>query len=81
MKATTKQTAVECLIKELEEIPNYSSFYTNNYNWVDSIIKQAKEMEREQISQAYVYGSAYGIDLENGLNPNNYFKEKYESNA
>ena len=43
-----KLTAVEWLRKELETIPNYSAFYTNNYQWVDSIINEAKEMEKEQ---------------------------------
>ena len=48
-----KQTAVEWLRKELETIPNYSAFYTNNYQWIDSIINEAKEMEKEQIIKAH----------------------------
>jgi hypothetical protein len=43
-----KQTAVEWLRKELETIPNYSAFYTNNYQWIDSIINEAKEMEKKK---------------------------------
>jgi len=42
-------TAVEWLRKELEEIPNYSAFYTNNYDWVDSIMNEALAMEKEQM--------------------------------
>jgi hypothetical protein len=42
-------TAVEWLRKELETIPNYSAFYTNNYTWIDSIMNEAKEMEKQQI--------------------------------
>ena len=38
-------TAVEWLRKELETIPNYSVFYTRNYQWIDSIMNEAKEME------------------------------------
>ena len=51
-----KQTAVEWLRKELETIPNYSAFYTNNYNWIDSIMNEAKKMEREQNHSEYMRG-------------------------
>ena len=64
-----KQTAVEFLVDNLH--------YLHSTKW-DDILEQAKEMEKEQISQAYVFGSAYGIDLKNGLNPNNYFKETFK---
>jgi hypothetical protein len=37
-------------------------------------------MEKEQIVDAYVYGSAYGIDFHKGLIPINYYNETYESN-
>lgn len=46
---TDKQTTIEWLRKELETIPNYSAFYTNNYTWIDSIMNEAKEMEKEQL--------------------------------
>lgn len=45
-------TAVEWLRKELETIPNYSAFYTNNYTWIDSIMNEAQEMEKQQIIDA-----------------------------
>ena len=64
-----KQTAVEFLVDNLH--------YLHSTKW-DDILEQAKEMEKEQISNAYVYGSAYGIDLENGLSPNNYYKETFK---
>jgi hypothetical protein len=67
-----KQTAVEWLIDEL-------TLYESP-KWIQDIIKQAKEMEKEQIVDAYVYGSAYGIDFQEGLSPINYYKETYESN-
>lgn len=73
MKATSKQTAIEWLMQQLPTIDKYDPYYQNLFN-------QAKEMEREQISKAYVFGSAYGIDMNNGLNPTNYYKETYESN-
>ena len=49
-------TAVEWLRKELETIPNYSAFYTNNYTWIDSIMNEAKEMEKQQIIESYCQG-------------------------
>ena len=64
-----KQTAVEFLVDNLH--------YLHSTKW-DDILEQAKKMEKEQISQAYVFGSAYGIDFKNGLNPNNYFKETFK---
>ena len=61
-----KQTAVEWLVEQLHSGKELSN-----------VILQAKAMEKEQIMNAYVFGSAYGIDLKNGLNPNNYFKETF----
>jgi len=49
-------TAVEWLRKELETIPSYSAFYGNNYQWIDSIMNEAKEMEKEQIIESYCQG-------------------------
>ena len=70
-----KQTAVEWLVEEFKE-----KLTGNNLpNSVLDIIKQAKAMEKEQIGNAYVYGSAYGINLENGLSPNNYYNETFKS--
>lgn len=47
-------TTVEWLRKELETIPNYSAFYTNNYQWIDSIMNEAKGMEKQQIKDAWI---------------------------
>ena len=63
-----KQTAVEWLEDNLH--------YLHSTKW-DDILEQAKEMEKEQIGNAYVYGSAYGIDLKNGFSPNNYYNETF----
>lgn len=49
-------TAVEWLRKELQTIPDYSVFYTRNYQWIDSIMNEAKEMEKEQIIDAHIEG-------------------------
>ena len=65
-----KQTAVEWLREKLWK--EYGFEFSNN------TLEQAKEMEKEQISNAYVYGSSYGIDLKNGLSPNNYYNETFK---
>jgi hypothetical protein len=51
-----KQTAVEWLRKELETIPSYSAFYGNNYQWIDSIMNEAKEMEKQEKHAEYMRG-------------------------
>lgn len=66
-----KQTAVEWLVEQI----------TNGDISARQAIQQAKEMEKKQIVDSYVYGSAYGIDFDKGLSPINYYNETYESNT
>ena len=80
MKATTKQTAVDWLVDKLSYSTTDGTIISH-HKIITNLVDQAKAMEREQISKAYVFGSAYGIDINNGLNPNNYYTETYESNA
>jgi hypothetical protein len=70
-----KQTAVDYIKEKLM----CNDYWYENMTF-DQIIEQAKEMEKKQIVDAYVYGSAYGIDFDKGLSPINYYKETYESN-
>ena len=58
-----EQTAVEWLRKELETIPNYSAFYTNNYQWIDSIMTQALKYEDEQTDKARTSGFNFAKNL------------------
>jgi hypothetical protein len=58
-----EQTAVEWLRKELETIPNYSAFYTNNYQWIDSIMNQALKYEDEQTDKARTSGFNFAKNL------------------
>jgi hypothetical protein len=58
-----EQTAVEWLRKELETIPNYSAFYTNNYQWIDSIMNQALKYEDEQTDKARTNGFNFAKNL------------------
>ncbi len=41
-------------------------------------IQQALEMEKEQIKTAYLNGNAFGIDIDNGLSPSNYYNETFK---
>jgi hypothetical protein len=67
-----KQTAVEWLMQQLPTIDKYDPYYQN-------LFTQAKAMEKEQISNAYVYGAAYGIDVPNNLIPKTYYNETFKS--
>ena len=73
-------TATEWLRKELETIPNYSAFYTNNYQWIDSIMNEAQEMEKQQIEEAHIegfYSPPFGKSR-NGV-AEEYYKETYKN--
>jgi hypothetical protein len=48
-----KQTAVDYLLSELQ---NVIELYKTEWEELDSIVKQAKEMERKQIKDAYSAG-------------------------
>jgi len=48
-----KQTAVEWLGKELESYGD-SQFCKIEWEQLDSLIQQAKEMEKQQIADAYI---------------------------
>ena len=80
-----KQTAVEWLRKEIETIPNYSTFYTNNYQWIDSIMNEAKAMEKEQIINAQEDGFTDGCRYTTGFEQTiwydgeQYYNETYKN--
>lgn len=79
-------TAVEWLIFHWLELDK--KYYGGEIGRIDyrnrryAIQAEAKEMEKDQICTSYVYGSAYGIDIDNNLSPQNYYNEKFnhESN-
>jgi len=54
-------TAVEWLRKELDTIASYSAFYGNNYQWIDSIMNEAKEMEKQEKHSEYMRGWKDGL--------------------
>ena len=69
-----KQTAIEWLVEQIE---NYSDtiFYDRNLHWFEKYVEQAKEMEKEQIIDAYDRGyDEYDI-YRNGQN---YYNETFK---
>jgi hypothetical protein len=68
-----KQTAVEWLIEELND---------NGFSHLDlaaDIIEQAKEMEKENIKQAYNDGKAAVIHIENNMSLDEYYNKTYKN--
>ncbi len=67
------QTAVEWLLEELND---------NGFSHLDlatDIIKQAKEMEKQQIKQAYNDGKAAVIHIENNMSLDEYYNETFKN--
>ena len=70
-----KQTAVEWLISELNTWQAITDEDTNQVlNTVRKLVEQAKEMEKQQIVNAYNQGS-----LDSGYMPYKYYEETYKS--
>jgi hypothetical protein len=76
-----KQTSTEWLSKELESYgdPDHCKI---EWEALDALIEQAKEMEKEQIAQSfedgeynYFYSKEDGKDFENGFE---YYNEKFK---
>jgi len=67
----TKQTAVEWLQEQLECFGNKHELQMS-WNTVDSLLKQAKEMEKQQIIDAYENGENRSAEL--------YYNETFNQN-
>jgi hypothetical protein len=77
-----KQTAIEWLIKSQKQITqqynNNEIIFSQCINMIEIIIEQAKEMEKEQIEEAYKSGwdaGDFGSDCWEEI----YYKETYET--
>jgi hypothetical protein len=66
-----KQTAVEWLVNEMRE---YDWWYLPE-SMKEDIIEQAKEMEKEQIIEAYKFGNLSDIYFK----PEQYYNETFKS--
>jgi hypothetical protein len=65
-----KQTAVEWLIEKLDQ----------NFDYVaDTLIEQAKQMEKEQIKQAYNDGKAAVINIKNNMSLEEYYDKTFKN--
>jgi hypothetical protein len=73
MSNETKQTAVEWLVEKINEQKAWA-----NPQQLKPLIKQAKEIEKEQIEEAYKYARAHW-SREDG-NAERYYEQTYGSN-
>jgi predicted secreted protein len=83
----TKQTAVEFYISKIKEaryLCDDPSMEMDIWHTLEVLIKkgeQAKEMEREQIKDAYNYGHTDGVNDKPGLTSGSiYYNETYGGN-
>ncbi len=73
-----KQTAVEWLVKEINKLTGL------NIAIDEPCIKQAKEMEKQQIISAFVHGEIFGSDYFDPNKPNeecskNYYNQTFKN--
>jgi len=76
-----KQTAVEWLVEKLNQCePMYSGIQSNEHKeHLEKLVQQSKEMEKQQIKQAYNDGKAAVIHIENNMSLEEYFNETYKN--
>ena len=76
-------TAVEWLFEKLNQCePMYSGVQSNEHKeYIDMLIKQAKEMEKHQIRQAYNDGKAAVIHIEQNMSLEEYYDKNYKNEA
>jgi hypothetical protein len=76
----TKKTAVEWLVKELESYGN-PQFFKIEWEQLDLLIQQAKEMHKQEIENSYLTCheeyTADGKHWEMGMNPKETFEQYY----
>jgi Fe2+ or Zn2+ uptake regulation protein len=74
----SKQTAVDFLVKKFKEYVKFFDIDENHEILLLQAIKQAKEMEKEQIKEAYNEGSNQnGFPLKNEAEQ--YYNETYKN--
>ena len=76
-----KQTAVEWLVEKLNQCePMYSGIQSNEHKeHLEKLVQQSKEMEKQQIKQAYNDGKAAVIHIENNMSLEEYFNETFKN--
>ena len=73
-----KQTAVEYLLQEFSEIIGRVNFTVTQDLFIRDAVIKAKEMEKEQIKQAYNDGKAAVINIKNNMSLEQYYNETYK---
>ena len=71
-----QQTAVEWLVEQIIKKHPIITQYLPNYNFDKEIIEQAKEMEKQQIVEAYRLGHIFH-DSNDSDSPEEYYKTEY----
>ena len=72
-----KQTAVEWLVKELNKMIDFIPM--DKWDKIRDIVQQAKEMEKEQIMQAYNDGKAAVINIKNNMSLEEYYDKTFKN--
>ena len=67
-----KQSSVEWLQTAI-----YDKLHMNSSKTYEYIINKAKAMQQKEITDAYVYGAAFQIDIKNGLSPIFYYNDRF----
>jgi hypothetical protein len=75
------QTAVEWLVEKLSQCePMYSGIKSNEHKeYLEKLVQQSKEMEKEQIMQAYNDGKAAVIHIKNNMSLEEYYNETFKN--
>lgn len=73
--STKKQSSIEWLENEIDFILTTYSYNSQDFH-LNKAFEKAKQMHKNEIVDAYVYGAAYQIDIKNGLSPIVYYNEK-----
>ena len=76
-----KQTAVEWLVEKLNQCePMYSGIKSNEHKeYLEKLVQQSKEMEKEQIMQAYNDGKAAVINIKNNMSLEEYYDKTFKN--
>ena len=76
-----KKTAVEWLVEKLSQCePMYSGIKSNEHKeYLEKLVQQSKEMEKEQIMQAYNDGKAAVINIKNNMSLEEYYDKTFKN--
>ena len=76
-----KQTAVEYLLEEFSAIIGRVNFTVTQDLFIRDAVIKAKEMEKENIKQAYNDGKAAVIHIKKNMSLEEYYNETFKNKA